>query len=337
MNGSTSEFSAPIDSVLFATGVSLTATVGIPFEGTVAEFAADPSATVADFTASINYGDRTGTFPGTVAAAPGGFIVTGSHTFTAANPAAPVTVTITETGGLDQATASSVASVTSPGGLLTTFGQSVEFVAGTVYSRVVAGFTDSNPQAFAGQFTASIAWGDGSANTTGIVSADGAGFDVTGSHTYNFPGTSTVTEPVSVTITDNLTNAFVTANSTASVAPVPITIATKNFAVKGGALFSGTVASFTDGDPRINPAFYMANINWGDGSANSAGVITGTNPFTVTSSHLFAPFQNIDLVTITITDENGRTATDSSTSWSSSDPAARVRLDSPPRHVADRA
>ena len=165
------------------------------------------------------------------------------------------------------------------------------------------------PQAFAGQFTASINWGDGTASSTGVVSADGAGFDVTGSHTYNFATTSTVTEPVTVTITDTLTGATVMANSTATVAPAPITIQTKNFAVKGGVPFSGTVATFTDVDPRINPAFYTATINWGDGSPNSTGVITGTNPFTVTSSHTFAPFQNIDLVTITITDENGRTAT----------------------------
>src|SRR6202042_3165315 len=108
-------------------------------------------------------------------------------------------------------------------------------------------------------------------------------------------------------ITDTLTGATVTANSTATVAPVPITIQTKNFSVKGGSLFSGTVATFTDGDPRINPAFYTATINWGDGPANSTGVITGMNPFTVTSSHKFAPFQNIDLITITITDQNGRT------------------------------
>ncbi len=38
-------------------------------------------------------------------------------------------------------------------------------------------------------------------------------------------------------------------------------------------------------------------------------MITGTNPFTIASSHTFAPFQDIDLVTITVTDVNLRTAT----------------------------
>jgi hypothetical protein len=40
----------------------------------------------------------------------------------------------------------------------------------------------------------------------------------------------------------------------------------------------------------------------------SMGTITGTNPFTVTATHTFATFTNTDLVTITITDNNGRTA-----------------------------
>ena len=191
---------------------------------------------------------------------------------------------------------------------LTPVSQSAEFVAGTLYSRVVASFTDSNPQAFPGQFTAMINWGDGTGTSAGVVSADGAGFDVTGSHTYNFHDLHGH-RPVTVTITDTLTGATVTANSTATVDPAPITIQTKNFAVTGGELFSGTVATFTDGDPRIDPTFYTATINWGDGSPNSTGAITGTNPFTVTASHTFAPFQNTDLVTITITDKNGRTAT----------------------------
>jgi hypothetical protein len=88
-----------------------------------------------------------------------------------------------------------------------------------------------------------------------------------------------------------------------------ITIQTRRFAVTGKKNFSGTVATFTDGDPRIDPTFYSVIINWGDGSPNSAGVITGTNPFKVTASHTFPSFQNTDLVTITITDKNGRTAT----------------------------
>jgi hypothetical protein len=306
-DGTTSEFSPLVGYALAASGATFAATTGVSFQGTVASFTSSaPAATAAEFTATINFGDSTKSAAGTVVAAPGGFIVVGSHTYTTANLARPVTVTITETVGGGQATANSLANVTS---LLTPVSWSPVFVAGTLASRVVASFTDNSLQAFPGELSATINWGDNTGTTPGVVSADGKGFDVTGSHTYNFRMTSTVSKPVTVIITDTLTGASVTANSTATVAPAPITIQMKNFAVKGGVRFSGTLAAFTDSDPRINPHFYTAAINWGDGSPKSTGVITGTNPFTVTSSHTFAPFQNIDLVTVTITDKNGRTVT----------------------------
>ena len=314
ISGTTSEFSAPVAYAIAPSGLAFNATVGVPFQGTVASFStSDLVATAAAFTATINYGDGTASSAGTVLAAPGGFIVVGSHTFAIANPTTPVTVTITDTLSAGQATANSLANVVSPGGLLTPFGHSVEFVAGTLFSRVVAGFTDSDPRAFPGQFKATIAWGDGATSSTGVVSsdgagvvsADGAGFDVTGAHTYNVAGAY----PVTVTITDTISGAMVTAKTTATVDPVQIAIQTRNFAVTGRKNFSGIVATFTDGDPRIDPTFYAATINWGDGLPSSTGVITGANPFKVTASHTFSTFQNTDLVTITIVDKNGRTAT----------------------------
>jgi hypothetical protein len=309
--GAISEFSPPLGYVLSATGVTFAAMTHVPFQGTVAAFSSsDSTATAADFTATINYGDGTPSASGTVVAAPGGFLVVGAHTFTTANPIEPVTVTITDTRGFGQATANSVATITSPGGLLTPFGQSVSFVAGTLYKAVVASFTDSSPLAVPGEFTASINWGDGTASSAGTVAISGAGFKVSGSHTYNDdPVAAPIVESVTVTITDTLTGDTVTANTTATVAPVPIIIQVQDFAVTGGKPFSGTVATFTDGDARANPAFYTATINWGDGSPNTTGKISGTNPFTVTASHKFAPFPNTDLVTITISDNNGRTAT----------------------------
>ncbi len=300
--GTTSQFSPPVGYGLTATGLTLTATTGVAFTGTVASFtSADPAANASQFTATINYGDGASSSPGTVIAAPGGFIVVGSHTYSTANPCAAVSVTITDNLGGSHTTASGLAQVAP---LLTPVTRSPAFVAGTLYSQVVASFSDANLKAFAGQFTATINWGDGSASSAGVISADGAGFDVTGSHTYNFTTPSTVTEPVTVTITDTITGATATVNSTAT-----INLTAKNFAVEGGVAFSGTIATFTDSDPRTNPGFYTATINWGDGTPYTAGTITGANPFTVTASHTFASFQNIDLVTVTITDKNGRTAT----------------------------
>ncbi len=220
-------------------------------------------------------------------------------------------MTITDSRGFGQATANGLADVSNPGGTLTPLSQSVPFVAGTPTSAVVASFTDSSPLAFTNEFSAMINWNDGTANSPGIISAAGAGFNVTASHTYEVAGSSTF----DVTITDALSGKSVTARSTAVVAPVPITIQPRNFAVTGGAVFLGEVATFTDGDPRTNPAFYTASINWGDGTTTtSIGSkptvrITGTNPFVVTASHKYSTFPTTDLLTITITDQNGRTAT----------------------------
>ncbi len=151
-------------------------------------------------------------------------------------PGLPIlTATATDAGGTTSEFSAPLSEVTSLGGVMTPFAHSVEFVAGTLFSRVVASFADTDPRAFSGQFTAMIDWGDSTAVSVGVVLADGAGFDVTGSHSYNVAKT----DPITVTITDAVTGATVTANSTALVDPVPITIQTKNFAVTGGAIFQG--------------------------------------------------------------------------------------------------
>ena len=59
------------------------------------------------------------------------------------------------------------------------------------------------------------------------------------------------------------------------VAPVPLTIQPKNFAVTPGTAFSRAVATFTDANPLTTPVFYTATINWGDGTTATTGTITG--------------------------------------------------------------
>jgi parallel beta-helix repeat protein len=304
--GITSEFSQPFSEpplplgyAISATGRTFTATTDMWFEGTVASFTSTaPMPKDTDFTAAINWGDNTSTM-GAILAAPTGFIVLGEHEFAIANPSERVTVSIGEVNGAGAAIAHSLATVVDP---VSAIGQSVQFVAGTLSSQVVASFTDSDPQAFPGQFTALIDWGDQTGTTTGVISSDGAGFDVTGSHAYNATGSYDIT----VTITDELTGQSYSVPAQAQVDPVPITIQPTNFAVSAGKRFKGTVANFTDGDPRTDPGFYTATIDWGDGSAPSTGTIAGTNPFAVTASHTFAAFTDTDIATITITDPNGR-------------------------------
>jgi hypothetical protein len=75
-------------------------------------------------------------------------------------------------------------------------GTSASAVAGAPFSGAVASVMDSNPYSTAGDFTATILWGD---NTTsvGTVTANGSGgFTVSGPHTYAGAGTYTVTVQV---------------------------------------------------------------------------------------------------------------------------------------------
>ena len=85
------------DAALHATGSNIVTTN--PVSGTLATFTDDdPAGAVADYTASINWGDGA-TTTGTVAAVTsGGFAVSGTHTYTALGPQT-ATITINDAGG----------------------------------------------------------------------------------------------------------------------------------------------------------------------------------------------------------------------------------------------
>ena len=72
----------------------------------------------------------------------------------------------------------------------------------SIDNGIVFSFTDdTDPSATAGDFKATIDWGDGTPTTAGAVVADAAGgFDVTGSHTYAAVGSY----PVKVAVVDLL-------------------------------------------------------------------------------------------------------------------------------------
>src|SRR5579862_7459181 len=95
----------------------------------------------------------------------------------------------------------------------------------------------------AGDFTATINWGDGSPlDTTGVVTVQGGTITVSGTHTYASAGQ----DPVTVTLTDDAPGtASATANSTAFVGAVlrgqAVIAATEGAAIAGGT----QIATFT--------------------------------------------------------------------------------------------
>ncbi len=185
------------DAALSGTGASgVSGIEGQPISGaTVATFTdANPGATTADFTATINWGDAS-TSAGTVSGPTGGpFNVSGSHTY-ADEGTYTVTVGITDAGG---STASATTTAKVADAALSATGRP-NFVSTNPVSGIMATFTDANPGATTADFTASINWGDASTSTGTVSGPSGGPFSVSGSHTYAALGPYTIT----VTIVDD--------------------------------------------------------------------------------------------------------------------------------------
>ena len=87
------------DVPLSGTPAAVTAVAGIPFSGSVASFSdGNPLASAADFSATINWGDGTPSSNATVTTGPGGFVVTGGHTY-ATIGSYPTSISIVDSGG----------------------------------------------------------------------------------------------------------------------------------------------------------------------------------------------------------------------------------------------
>jgi hypothetical protein len=82
-----------------------------------------------------------------------------------------------------------------------------------------------------------------------------------------------------------------------------------------GAPFAGVVATFTDPDTTATASEYSATINWGDGTAPTAGAISGPTggPFSVTGTHTYIE-EGTYAITIVIADVDNPTNTATATS-----------------------
>jgi PKD repeat protein len=155
---------------------------------------------VADFTASINWGDQTSSAGVVTSDGSGGFLVNGSHVY-AEEGAYSVTVTVSDTGGAS-ATATSSAAVADAAIALTGVAGIREHHK-TNFTATLATLTDSDPNGTATDYTGQVSWGDGTTSTCPSTSCTIAvralgGFTVSGSHNYRNNGTYAVT----ITIAD---------------------------------------------------------------------------------------------------------------------------------------
>jgi cyclophilin family peptidyl-prolyl cis-trans isomerase len=165
---------------------------------TVATFTdSDPSAAAGDYAAQINWGDGH-LNAGTVSlGANGQYTVTGSNTYVNAGKY-PVNVTITQASALG----GNVAFTNKPAALNATIADStfaergivitpnngLAPTQGTSLTASVATFTDAVATDKPVDFTATIAWGDGSTSAGTIVAQSGGGFSINGTHKYLIGG-----------------------------------------------------------------------------------------------------------------------------------------------------
>ncbi len=104
------------DASLTAIGRPVTATVGVPFSGDVMDFHdLNPGGTLADFTASIDWGDGVVSTGTVLAGTPSGLSVNGTHTYTSVGSFSVVS-SVLDVGGVG-ATVVGTATVSSPVGL----------------------------------------------------------------------------------------------------------------------------------------------------------------------------------------------------------------------------
>jgi len=146
--------------------------------------------TLADYSASIDWGDGTPHTPGVIAydSVTKRFTVSGDHTY-AEEGQYPVRVRISHDASIPATTSSTAEIKDAPlqgAALSITDAGGREIKAGHATGVVqVAAFSDADPNGTASDYIATIDWGDGTVPDVGTVASDGAGgFTVSGDHTY---------------------------------------------------------------------------------------------------------------------------------------------------------
>jgi hypothetical protein len=260
--------------------------------------------TAADFTGTINWGDGT-TTAGNVTGGSGSFLVGGVHAY-ADEGSFNVVFTLTDNAPGAASASETIGAVVGETDSLTGTGLTVTALEQNSFSGAVATFTDTNTNALANDFAATINWGDGTTTAGTVSGGTGGPFSVNGTHTYAEDGAYSP----AVTLTDDApgtATATATGAATVSEADPTVTRTAATGTVTEGVSASGTLVTFTDPGSGHAASAFTATVDWGDGTTTS-GTITGAGPtFTVSGSHTWAD-EGTDNIVVTVT-ETGVTPT----------------------------
>ena len=272
----------------------------VPTGTQVATFVDNAGLPSTDYSVMIDWGDGT-TTAGSVTGSAGSFTVTSASDHTYADEGL-FTLTANIQRTTDHATTAASGTVTvDDADVLNASGTTLHGSPNQALTGVtLATFSDTITGNVAGDFVATINWGDGTTDT-GTISGSAGAFTVTGSHTYTQNGQDTITVDVNEDAAPGVATASAEATSTATIGVAPGT--GSNFSMpEGTAIVSGTqVATFLDGNTGDAAGAFTASINWGDGTTDT-GTISGSNgSFTVTTGgHTYADEGN-DTITTTVT------------------------------------
>jgi hypothetical protein len=315
------------DAPLYGSLVAISPTAGAPLSNAVLfHFTdADPNGSASDYTATVQWDTgivETSTANPTdvqiVADSAGGFDVLGSHTYTAAGPVA-FQVTVDDHGA--SVSGSATVAVADAAVTIATITPPANPVVGVPFSGPVATFTDANPFATAGNFTATITWGDGTVSTVtsagGGITENGGTFTVNGAHTYLHTGTTTQLFTVTITSAGGASASQSAGLVKVADAPLTITALTPPTGVVEATPFNGTVATFTDGDPSATAADFTATVTWGDGAVDTitsagGGITESGGTFAVNGSHTYTQAGTYPF-TVSISDGAGTQVSQSGT------------------------
>jgi hypothetical protein len=293
------------DAPLIATGVPVSATAGVAVKAKVATFThASPAGAASDYTATITWGDGTASTAGTVsAAAGGGFEVTDSHTY-AAPGQYTTSVTIDDVGGA-KATTTSSADVAGPPIV------SNEKALAVTETTAKVGFT-INPNG--ADTTYVIEYGPttsyGQKTTPVEIGATPGPQSLTQTLTGLEPGKTYHFDVVATNSAAPIKGVSGGDQSFTTEPDAPLSATGKSVSGTAGTKLSATVATFTDADPHGVVSEYTASINWGDGTASTAGTVSAAagGGFEVKGSHTYATAGQYT-ITVTINDVGGAKTT----------------------------